>query len=206
MLCQACHRPTTKACLCEACRLLLRPAPDQLLPSGVRVLAAFEHSGPARALAHHLKYRAVLGFAEIVASTVAPRLPPGPLVPVARSISRRARYGIDPALVLATSIARETGYPVLRLLKPPLHATRRAGGDHSRVVPAPSLRKRTLEKVLLVDDVMTTGTTLEAAVSAIGVGQVRAAVVANAVTDGSRGVPKARIGDRGFADGLSAHR
>lgn len=189
MLCQSCHRPTANAVLCEACRRLLRPAVDQILPSGVRVIAAFEHSGPARVLAHNLKYRGVAGYAEIVSALLAPRLPEGPLVPVARSMLRWGRYGVDPALVLARSLSRRTGSPVIRLLRRPLHAKRRAGGDHSRLVPPPGLRKRTLEKVVLVDDVMTTGTTLEAAVSTIGVGNVRAAVVANVAVNASRVVP-----------------
>lgn len=146
-------------------------------------MAAFEHSGPARALAHHLKYRGLDGYARLVAVTLAPRVPDGPLVPVARALSRRLRFGIDPALLIALHLSAETAQPVYRLLRPPLHSRRRAGGDHRMKVPVPHVRKRTLEKVVLVDDVLTTGATLEAAVSAIGVDQVRAAVVANAVTD-----------------------
>lgn len=147
------------------------------------MIAAFEHSGPARVLAHHLKYRGLVDYARLVAVALAPEIPQGPLVPVARSMSRRLRYGTDPALLIATFLSRETGSPVYRLLRAPLHTSRRAGGDHDRRVAAPGLRKRTLESVVLVDDVMTTGATLEAAVFAIGVEQVRAAVVANAVPD-----------------------
>lgn len=147
------------------------------------MIAAFVHSGPARVLAHHLKYRGLDGYALLVAAMLAPRLPEAPLVPVARALSRRVRFGTDPALVIASQLSRETGLPVYRLFKPPLHSRRRAGGDHGLEVPMPHVRKRTLEKVVLVDDVLTTGATLEAAVSAIGVNQVRAAVVANAVPD-----------------------
>lgn len=147
------------------------------------MIAAFEHSGPARVLAHHLKYRGLDGYARLVAATLAPRMPPGPLVPVARAWSRRLRYGTDPALLIASHLSQETGSPLYRLLKAPWHSRRRAGGDHRAEVPLPRLRKRTLENVVLIDDVMTTGATLEAAVSAIGVNQVRAVVVANAVPD-----------------------
>lgn len=183
MLCQVCRRPGNRWMVCDVCRRFLRPAPDRVLPGGVPVYAAFEHSGPARVLAHHLKYRCLDGYARLVAATLSPRVPGGPLVPVSRALSRRLRFGTDPALLIATHLSRETASQVLRLLKPPLHSRRRAGGDHRREVPVPGLRKRTLEKVVLVDDVMTTGATLEAAVSAIGVNQVRAAVVANAVPD-----------------------
>ncbi len=188
MLCQACHRPGTTRLLCRSCSSRLRPAPDQILSGGIPVIAGFEHSGPARLLAHHLKYRGLVGYARLVAAILAPRVPPCPLVPVPRSLSRRLRYGTDPALLLATFVSKETGNPVLRLLRAPLHVPRRAGGDHRREVRSPRLRKRTLEYVVLVDDVMTTGATLEAAVYAIGVGQVRAAVVANAVPDRSPAV------------------
>lgn len=159
------------------------------------MIAAFEHSGPARVLAHHLKYRGLVDYARLVAVALAPEVPPGPLVPVARSMSRRLRYGTDPALLIARFLSRETGSPVYRLLRAPLHTSRRAGGDHDRRVAVPGLRKRTLESVVLVDDVMTTGATLEAAVFAIGVEQVRGAVVANAVPDmTSRSPARPRFG------------
>ncbi len=183
MLCQTCHRAGSTWIVCDLCRRSLRSASNRILPGGVPVIIAFEHAGPARVLAHHLKYRGLVGYARLVAATLAGEVPPGPLVPVPRSLSRRLRYGTDPALLLATLLSRETGSPVYRLLRAPLHTPRRAGGDHRREVTIPGLRKRTLESVVLVDDVMTTGATLEAAVFAIGVEQVRAAVVANAVPD-----------------------
>ena len=171
--------------ICESCRRSLRPAADRILTGGVPVLAAFEHSGAARRLAHHLKYRGLSGYATLVAATLAPRVPLGPLVPVSRALSRRLKYGIDPSSMIASELSRLTGSPVYHLFKVVLHSRRRAGGDHHVEPTIPLLRKRTLEKVVLVDDVMTTGATLEAAVSAIGVRQVRAAVVANAVPDRS---------------------
>lgn len=147
------------------------------------MVAAFEHSGPARALAHHLKYRGVVSYANLVAVVLADKLPRAPLVPVPRARSRWAKYGVDPADVLASTVAKKLGVPVYHLFRARLHTRRRAGGDHRTPVPVPQLRKRTLEKVLLVDDVMTTGATLEAAVRVLGASHVRAAIVANAVPD-----------------------
>ena len=181
MVCQGCYRITLRVILCDDCRARLCPAPERLLASGTRVIAAFEHSGPARTLSHHLKYRGIVSYAELVAAVLAEKVPRAPLVPVPRAISRWAKYGVDPAEVLACSLARRLDVPVYRLLRGALHSPRRAGGDHRRPVVLPQLRKRTLEKVLVVDDVMTTGATLEAAVSVLGASHVRAAVVANAV-------------------------
>lgn len=185
MLCQTCYQAGTVWMVCQTCRRSMRPAPDRVLHGAVPVLAAFEHSGPARLLAHHLKYRGLSGYASLVAATLAPRVPEGPLVPVSRALSRRLKYGTDPSSMIASELSRLTGSPVFHLFQPVFHTRRRAGGDHHAEAPIPVLRKRTLEKVVLVDDVMTTGATLEAAVSAIGVRQVRAAVVANAVPDRS---------------------
>ena len=121
------------------------------------------------------------GYADLTAAMLAERLPPLPLVPIPRALTRRVRYGIDPALALADRLARHLGVPVLPLLRSPLHKERRAGGDHSRVVAGFRLRKIPKGPVLVVDDVVTTGATLLSAITSIGESRVRAAVAANAV-------------------------
>jgi predicted amidophosphoribosyltransferase len=93
MICQACHR-TTSGVLCVRCRGQIRPASDLILDGGIRLIAAYEHSGPARTLVHHPKYRGVLDFASMAAEKLAERIPPVPLVLVLRAWSRRFRYGV----------------------------------------------------------------------------------------------------------------
>ena len=197
MLCLACHRPCGTA-LCAHCRRLTQMGSDRLLPGGIRLIVAFEHTGPARTLVHHLKYRGITEYADLVASTLAPRLPRLPLVPVPRALTRRIRYGVDPAVVLASMLSKRLDVPVFPLLRAPVHSRRRAGGDHSRSVSGfkvrpleqsprgrpleQSSRGRTLPgRVLVVDDVVTTGATLLSAIASLGEDRVHAAVAANAV-------------------------
>ncbi len=180
MLCLACHRPG-RSTLCLQCRDGLRPVPDRVLAGGVRLVAGFEHTGPAKTLVHHLKYRGITSYADLVAAMLAPRTPPLPLVPIPRALTRRVKYGIDPGRVLASRLSNLTGAPIVPVLWPPLHTRRRAGGDHRRPVPAFRASGPIPPALVLVDDVVTTGGTLEAAIRSLGPERVRLAVAANAV-------------------------
>ncbi|MEA1902055.1 MAG: hypothetical protein U9N56_00855 [Actinomycetota bacterium] len=180
MPCQVCFRYRTGAVLCDRCRRRLLSAPDSLLPGGVRLIAAFSHVGPARSLAHDLKYRGLTGYAGLVADAVTPRLPRLPLVPIPRAMTRRIKYGVDPSTEVAQAIALRMGVPVLPLLRPPIHTRRRAGGDHAAPVRPFGLRARPNTPVLVVDDVVTTGATVSAAIHALGPEMVAGAVSANA--------------------------
>ena len=179
MICQACHR-TTAGVLCRACRGRLRPASDRILDSGIRLIAAYEHVGPARTLVHQLKYRGILDFVALVAEELVERIPPVPLVPVPRALSRRIRYGVDPAQMLAQRLSFLSGLPVVDALWPPVHSVRRAGGDHSRPAGRFAIRRQPDRPIQIVDDVVTTGRTLASAADALGENRVIAAVVANA--------------------------
>jgi predicted amidophosphoribosyltransferase len=179
MLCQACHR-FAPGFLCARCRANLRPAAERILEEGVRLVAAFEHTGVARDLVHDLKYRGLTRFADLVVEMVAPRVPRLPIVPVPRTWSRQILYGIDPAREIGLRLARALDVPLWDLLSAPIHARRRAGGDHSR--PAPELRGRGLPEcpLVLVDDVVTTGATVRSAVKTLGLSRLALVVAANA--------------------------
>jgi hypothetical protein len=111
------------------------------------------------------------------------------LVPVPRALTRRLKYGIDPARAIAIALGSRLHVPVLDVLVAPIHAPRRAGRDHSRRVRIFPTRSPLRSPVVIVDDVVTTGSTVSAATEAIGlelVGAVASAnVVANVVRDGS---------------------
>lgn len=182
MVCQVCHR-IAKGVVCSACRRLLTPASERVLPGGVRVVAAFEHAGAAKRLIHNLKYRGVGGYPELVAEAIGSRLPSMPLVPVPRAWSRQLQYGVDPAVVLAKTLGGRLDLPVWELLRPAMHTIRRAGGDHSR--PVAEFRTRSVENptmVILVDDVVTTGATVLAATRSLVPLTVGLVVAANVVS------------------------
>lgn len=167
MLCLACASPSTGR-ICRACRASLRPAPERVLPSGVVVRAAFAHEGAARILVHRLKYRPVDGLAEWIADQidVGPRR--AVLVPIPRAPLRQLRTGTDPALHLARALSKRLSMPVAGLLRAPLWWRRHAGRARTdRAVVAFRRRGYVSFPLVLVDDVVTTGTTAESAIGAL---------------------------------------
>jgi predicted amidophosphoribosyltransferase len=182
MVCLACQAFTSRR-MCRSCEATLSPAADRLLPGGMRLASAFEHVGAARDLIHHLKYRGVVYYAEMVADALEHRLPRIPIVPVPRALSRRLQYGVDPALILSRALSRRLGVPVISALAPPLHTRRRAGRDHAMPVGPFRSRRALRFPVLVADDVVTTGATALAAVKALGPDLVRAVTSANVVSE-----------------------
>lgn len=181
MVCLSCYTPTVGR-LCSDCLVTFRPAADRVLPGGVRVVAPFEHNGAAKRLMHLLKYRGVTDFAGLAADLLVDRLPNAPLVPVPRAISRLVKYGVDPALVIAREVSARTGQPVQRLLAARLHTRRRAGGDHASPLLPFRLRHRPVAPIIVVDDVVTTGSTVLAAIAALGPENVVCVAAANSVS------------------------
>jgi predicted amidophosphoribosyltransferase len=181
MVCLGCSR-SASARLCDICRRQLRRAPPRLLPGGIPILAAFEHEAVARRLVHLLKYQAVTEVADLMASVLSPQLPPFPLVPVPRAMTRRIKYGVDPALELARAFAKRTGADVVRALSGPIHTRGRAGHNRARPVPEYRRRNPAPEMTILVDDVVTSGATALAATRALGSERVRLVVAANSAS------------------------
>jgi predicted amidophosphoribosyltransferase len=190
-VCLACGRGARDV-LCAACRAGLPwlrdacprcalPRPCSPCPAvRQRFRAAWapvELGGPARALVHALKFDSHLAAADAMAAQMAAALPregwaEAALVPVPSSPERRRRRGFDPAELLAVRLARRTGRDVVRCL-------RRGDGVRSQV-GAPRAERLRADGVvasgrappvaILVDDVHTTGATLDACARALTTG------------------------------------
>jgi predicted amidophosphoribosyltransferase len=178
MLCQACFSLCPDR-VCRRCLEDLRPAPERVLDGGVRLIAAFEHVGSARKLVHGFKYRGLTAYADLVVAVVGPRVPHLPIVPVPRAWSRQISYGIDPARELGLRLARFLDVPLLDALTAPAHSRRRAGGDHSLPASRFTMRAGIPPRVVLVDDVVTTGATVRSATDSLGIQRLALVVAAN---------------------------
>ncbi len=164
MWCLACEQ-FCREVVCRGCRSACEPAPDVASLGGIVVRPAYVHQGPPRSLVMKLKYQGVEGVAEFFASALVSRLPQGVrcLVPVPRVTVRAVKYGVDPARLLAEALSKRTGVPVATVLRPPIWAPRSAGRARlERSEKRFSLRTE-VEGWVLVDDVLTTGSTLAAA-------------------------------------------
>jgi len=170
--CPRCWRPGADTGPCFECQSA-PPAFD-----GLR--AAFVYQGVARELVHALKYRGLSALAVSMASSLTgPARVPGlvaeAVVPVPLSGLRRRTRGYNQAELLARELARELGLPLLpralrRVRSAPPQA-RSAGADERRRNVEGAFASRDVavagRRILLIDDVTTTGATLDSCATAL---------------------------------------
>ncbi len=187
--CAGCNQ--TGDVLCRRCRFTL--ASTRIHRGDGGVMAALPFEGIGRQVVLGLKYRNRRGVAKQLAHLMVRRLHLGgvQLVTWAPTSPARTRArGYDQAELLARAVAKELGVPCRRLLYRS-HGAPQTGHSRAERLQGPSFRARSPRqglRVLLVDDVVTTGATLLSACEALlqaGVAEVVCA--AAAATPDARG-------------------
>jgi ComF family protein len=179
------RRTVDRLCLCPRCRRVNRPI------DRARTIGAYD--GALRSIVHALKYDARRSLAKPLGRMM--RLHGGELldgaacvVPVPLHASRRRQRGFNQAADLAAQL----GLPVVHALErarrtrtqTELPAAQRHRNVRGAFVPTRRCRALAGATVVLVDDVTTTGATLDACartLQAAGVGEVRALTAARAL-------------------------
>jgi len=196
-LCWSCNGPARRGePLCHSCRgSLHRLAPEPVWLSFVRAWAPVAYSGAARDLVGALKFRGATGAADAMAAQIAANAPPGwfdgvTLVPVPLHPSRLRSRGYNQAAAIAEALGWRTDAEVLDCLVRGGAAVTQVGRHRAerRARPVGAIRvhgSQLPSRVVLVDDVVTTGATLAACRAAlVAAGSLDVAAVAFARTLG----------------------
>jgi len=186
IVCSGCRRalPWLAGPCCPRCALPLPhtrgrcPARDAAFDSA---WAAVSYDGAARDAMHALKFAGVRPLARVMAAQIAANAPPRlltqggrgglALVAVPPHPRRRRARGFDPAELIAAALARRTGLPLHRALRRGRAPSNQLGATRDARRDAANLhfcaRGEAPRLVVLVDDVHTTGATLDACAHAL---------------------------------------
>jgi predicted amidophosphoribosyltransferase len=162
---------------CERCEAALRPAPVQPPPPGIDWWEApYAYEGVARELVARAKYRnariAIAWFGAAIARACRARFDRGEVDVITwapASAARRRANGVDHGESLARAVARIVDAPARRLLVRD-DAIAQTGADRLARRRGPALHvlcSVVAGRVLVIDDVATTGATLTAAARAL---------------------------------------
>lgn len=171
-LCPRCGRSQASGILCSTCVSWLAAI------DGIR--SPFQFDGVMRKAIHQLKYRNLRAIAEPLAGLLsdcltARYMPAEVLVPVPLHSKRLRERGYNQSGLLARKLAKLAGLPVIddclirKRLAPPQAKTQNVKERRSNVADAFVCRDHRLKgsQVLLIDDVTTSGATLDACAAAL---------------------------------------
>ncbi len=164
--------------LCPSCAALVRPAPRLPIPPGVDSWwAPFAYDGPVRELLARFKYanrRSARDWLAEAMETALGAIPVDVVTWVPTTLEHRRARGFDQAELLARAVAHRCGFPVRAELtradgrhQTGLSRSERLVGPTFTLVVPHSLAGR---RVLVVDDVSTSGATLSAAARVVRAG------------------------------------
>jgi predicted amidophosphoribosyltransferase len=196
--CAGCDEPDVA--LCEACGIRLRPRVTRS-PAGAPVWSGLAFEGVPARVVRALKEDGRTGLARDLAPALraavdaavaaAPRSDDRVVmvpIPTSRAAYRRRGYRV------AELVARRAGLRVTRLLETARTTADQRGLDRAarRRNVAGSLRARAAEgaRVVVIDDVVTTGATLEEAVRALRAGGAEVIGAATIAATARRGAPR----------------
>jgi predicted amidophosphoribosyltransferase len=193
----ACDCPDSICRVCERRVRALRPHRGPL-PSGLEVISAAPYEGVARDLVAKMKFASRLALAEVAAERMlrawgATRR--GWMVSMPPAPARERARGYDIAYVLARLVTRETLAQVAPILERDDGPRQVGRSREQRIADPPAVRLLSDRVVLpsddlwLVDDVVTTGATLDACAAVLrgaGATRVRALTFAHADSLGPR--------------------
>jgi ComF family protein len=191
--CAACDGPASGV-FCSACAAALRAYPSELL-DGIPLLVGGHYGSPLSDAIVRFKYQGRAELAAGLGALVAPKLAAARLparsllVPVPLHARRLALRGYNQAALLARALSSATGLPCApRLLLRSRETERQVGKSRElRLTNADGafeVNTRLLSQharpatVVLVDDVVTTGSTVRACAQALAAGGARLVAVA----------------------------
>ena len=172
--CPACGAFSRGGRLCSSCRAeldgRLHAAPTTGTPFG-QFWTGGAYGGPLGAIVRAAKFGPDVELAELIAGAVARRLPRpdlpwNALVAVPTTPWRRLGRGFHLPDLIAAAVSRSTGVPVRRALHRRWGASQSGREASARSAAAAALltcREGIDGRVLLIDDVLTTGATLHVA-------------------------------------------
>lgn len=165
--CEACFTPVEGAPICLECRNKARAM--------TRVGAALEYEGPAKTLVHHIKFHHRVDLCRGAAAFMAVQImhldwpTPDLIVPIPQSFTHWLKRGYNQSLLLSNEIGKLLERPVVSLLKRKGSSLPQARMSQEKRLELSSEafewsnpKDVTDQIILLVDDVLTTGSTLNA--------------------------------------------